>query len=468
MGLYQVALSLFSLFITLGSGGIPLTVSRMIAKSKAEKDVRGELSTLSAGLTASLLISLPCCVLLWLFGEKMTFLFSDIRAFSVLRILLIGLCCSSVYSVIRGYFWGNKKFFTASVLEMTEETVMVIAGVLLLRGVPSPTVGAERAAWAVVLSYLFSAVVALVCFFAFGGKLISPKKALKPLFNASLPITFVRASASLVNSAVAVLFPAVLIKNGMPSQEAVKLFGIISGMVMPVLFIPSTLIGSLALVLVPELSEDYYQQNLERLKRNIQRGLRFAFIVACALLPFFFVLGEGIGSLAFSNAEAGRIISKSCVVLLPMSLTMISTSMLNSIGFEKQTFIFYFVGAGTLLLCILFLPAVCGVYAYVAGLGASYAVTAVCNLVFLYKKCPILKGRRWQVCVELIFPALICALPVSIAGQLCLEVFLKYTGQVLSIIFTGAAMGIFTLVLYLLTRILDGRKKIFFKKRAIQ
>ena len=38
VGLYQVALSLFSLFLTIGTGGLPITVSRMISKSKAERN----------------------------------------------------------------------------------------------------------------------------------------------------------------------------------------------------------------------------------------------------------------------------------------------------------------------------------------------------------------------------------------------------------------------------------------------
>ncbi len=148
LGLYQVALSLFALFSTLATGGIPITVSRMIAKSKAEKEKNGENSVLSAGLYVSLLIALPLCLLLIAFGGKIPFLFSDERAFLVFRILLIGLSFSCVYAVIRGYFWGNKRFFIASILEMTEEIVMVLVGVFLLRGVFSPTVGAERAAWA--------------------------------------------------------------------------------------------------------------------------------------------------------------------------------------------------------------------------------------------------------------------------------------------------------------------------------
>lgn len=454
LGLYQVALSLFGLFVTIGTGGIPITVSRMITKSKAERDPFGESRSVGAGLVACLALSLPFCLILWLFGSKMPFLFTDMRSFDVFKILLIGLCFSCVYAVFRGYFWGNKEFLTPSILEIAEESVMVIAGVLLLQGVSTPAIGAQKAAWAVVISYLFSFTASLVCFFFRGGKLSHPKKELKPLFNASLPITSVRASASLVTSAVAVLLPAMLIKSGMSESDALKLFGIVSGMVFPILFIPSTLIGSLSLVLVPELAEDHYTKNFDRLRKNLLRGLRFAFYIACALIPFFFALGEDIGRLAFSNQTAGEMIKRSCLILLPMSLTMISTSILNSLGFERQTFLFFFVGAAGLLISVLLLPRYCGGYAYVIGLGASYLLTGACNLVFLYKKCPFLKKEEWQVRDYTPLIALFAVLPFSLLGQLFQGLFKGFVGNFLCIFFTAVLLALVTAALYLALRIL--------------
>ncbi len=449
LGLYQVALSLFGLFLTVGTGGIPVTLSRMVTQSKALGSKKGEEQASSAGFIACLLLSLPFCLLLWLFGAKMPFLFADSRSFGVFRILLIGLCFSCVYAVIRGYFWGNKEFLTPSLIEITEEAVMVIVGVALLQSVPSPAVGAERAAWAAVLSYLFSFTVATICFFVKGGRLSSPKKALKPLFNTAMPITSVRASASLITSAVAVLLPAMLMRTGLSEGEAMKLFGILSGMVFPVLFIPSTLIGSLALVLVPELSEDRYRKNYDRLKKNLLRGLRFAFFIACALIPFFFVLGEDLGALAFSNATAGKMIKRSCVILLPMSLTMISTSMLNALGFEKQTFVFFFFGAAALLLCILFLPPLCGAYAYVIGMGVSYLVTTACNLVLLYKKCSFLQKSRGQVRDKGILLPLIAILPLSLFGQLSQAFFRLFMGGTLTLVFTASLLALASALVYI-------------------
>ncbi|MBE7080533.1 MAG: hypothetical protein E7371_04765 [Clostridiales bacterium] len=454
LGLYQVALSLFGLFLTIGTGGIPITVSRMISKSKAERRPYDEHRAVSAGVTLSLLLTLPVCLFLILFGDKLDFLFTDDRAFGVFRILLIGLCFSSLYAVFRGSFWGNKQFLLPSILELAEESVMVIAGILLLNNIPTPAVGAEKAAWAVVISYLFSFTASFVCFLLRGGRFTRPQTMLKPLFNATLPLTSVRASGSLVNSAVAVLLPVMMIRAGLESSEALTLFGIVSGMVLPILFIPSTIIGSLALVLVPQLSEDFYSKNYPRLRANILRGLRFSFLFACALIPIIYALGKDLGALAFSNDIAGEMLTRSAPILLPMSLTMISTSILNSMGFEKQTFVFYFVGAGAMLLCILFLPAVCGAYAYLIGLGLSFILTALCNLTFLQKYSAIFQKSKGHVRIHDILIPLLCMLPLAIFARLIHLLFSSCMSTLPALIAGTLCILSATAVLYLISGVL--------------
>ena len=98
LGLYQVALSVFSVFITLGTGGIPITVSRLISKSKASNDPKGESAAVTAGMLGSLLLTIPVCLIFLIGGNKFSFLFSDERCLSLFYILLIGLVFSSVYA----------------------------------------------------------------------------------------------------------------------------------------------------------------------------------------------------------------------------------------------------------------------------------------------------------------------------------------------------------------------------------
>ena len=453
LGLYQVALSIFSVFLTLGTGGIPMTVSRLITKGKAENDPKGASGAFTAGVTLSLALTLPACLIFGVFGKNFSFLFSDERCLSVFQILLIGLVFSSLYAVVRGAFWGEKEFLTPSVLELAEESVMVLAGVLLLQNVIEPLLGAKNAAWAAVISYLFSFTASFVCFFIRRGKLSSPKKYLKPTFISTLPLTSVRLSGTLVNSAVAVLFPAMLVRAGVDGSEALTLFGVVSGMALPILMIPATVIGSLSLVLIPELSEDFFRKNNERLYKNVERGLRVALLVAFFLLPFFYALGEDLGKLAFSNALAGEIIARSCPLLLPMSLSMITTSILNSLGFERRTFLYYFIGAAAMLLCIFFLPAVCGVYAYILGMSASFFITATLNLLLLFQKCRGFLQSHGKRLFSAITRATLALLPLSLLSKLLSALFKLALGEMLATVATAFCLLLLSLAFWSLFKI---------------
>jgi stage V sporulation protein B len=276
-----------------------------------------------------------------------------------------------------------------------------------------------------------------------------------------MPITAVRAGSSIVGSAVAVLLPAMLIKAGSTKSEALQLFGIASGMAMPILFIPSTIVGSISLVLVPELSEDFYRKNFARLSKNIERGLSVTLLVACALIPLFFVLGEDIGRVLYANELAGKMIKNCCFMLLPMSLTMISTGILNSLNFEKQTLAYYFIGAALMLAAILGLPSRVGVYAYPIGLAASYVVCATLNLFFLAKKIPLSARslRRGLIACGL-------TIPVALFGRLFNGAIKKYLGAIPALAATAVAMVAIIIVFYFFCQLLSTKhfKTLFFKK----
>lgn len=460
LGAYQIALSVFGVFATIGTGGIPVSVSRFVSKSKADGTRTDENGAVSAGLFLSLCLTLPVVLLFLCSGNLFSFLFSGSESLKIFKILLLGLAFSCLYAVFRGWFWGQKGFLTTSLLEIAEESVMVVVGVLLLRRVQDGVTGAKFAAIAAVVSYLFSFTASAVCFFVAKGRLTSPQQTLKtfkPLAASALPITAVRAGSSLVNSAIAVLLPVTLMRAGMSESEAVQAFGVLSGMVLPILFTPSTVVGSLSLVLVPELSEDFYTKRFNRLVENIKRGLTATTLVACFLIPFFFVLGGDFCLLAYSSEAAGVAIKKSCPILLPMSLTMISTSILNSLGFEKQTFRIFFVGAAATFLCVFFLPNYLKEYAYVVGLAADFVICATLNLGVLFKKLTF--KRFGAAFFKRVLTAIFLVLPVAIFGEFLSIFFHRYFGTFWAIFFIALCMTVTTALIYFLCGIFPQRHK---------
>lgn len=386
LGVYQAAYSVFAVFLTLSASGLPVTLSRVISRHRAHGNRPREHAAVTGGVLITLAFSVPAAVLLFLLRTPFSKVFADPRCADLFYILIAGLPCTCVYSVIRGSFWGNKRFFAYSFIELVEEMIRIGVGVVLLLTVTAGVYGANLAAVAVLISYLCSFAIALVWFFLTGGRLRSPRGELRPLLASSLPVTAIRTSSSLLSSLISVLFPLRMQAAGATSARAMREYGVVCGMVMPVMAIPCAFIGSIALVLVPELSENYYRGRQKEVRALTARALKASLLVSCALVPFYLVCGEDVGVLLYSNAASGRMLSACALLLLPMSLTMIASSLLNSIGCEKYTLAVFLAGSAAMLACTFLLPRFLGGGALLAGMACDNLITALLSLLLLKKK----------------------------------------------------------------------------------
>ncbi len=443
VGVYQITLSVIGLLMTITASGIPITVSRIMIKHESQKQPNLIYKTVSAGILLTLIVSIPLVVILLFCPSIANFIFSDSRCYKVLKIILPGVIITSVYAVIRGFFWGKKKFLTYSLVELLEEIVMLIVGIILVNNMVNIEDGVEKAGYAVLISYVFSFITAIVLYFANGGRLSSPTLELKPLIVSSSPITFMRTATSLINTLIAIILPARLILCGLSPSLAMAKYGELSGMSIPLIYIPSTLIGSIALVLVPELSKNYYSNNMITLRRNIEEAVKCSVFISCMIVPVFLSMGEEIGIMMYDNKNAGIYVKNSCLIMLPMSITLISTSMLNSLNLERKTLLYYLIGASFLLFSIYFLPKYVGIYSLVIGLMASYLITAVCNLILLKKTCK--SPPRYKI---FILTSILFLIPSTLLGYLLKNVMLNFLSIPFTVIITAVIVVLFNYTFY--------------------
>ena len=443
MGLYQVSLSVVGLIMTLTSSGIPITVSRIMTKHTAENHEELSFGTVTAGMILSLVLSLPMVALFYFVPSISGLIFADERCYVILKIILPGIVITSVYSVIRGYFWGKKFFLSYSLIEFVEELIMLIAGVILITTATSNINGIKGAGYAVTISYVFSFVTAIILYFVRGGKLKNPRGEIKPLISSATPITAMRTATSLINTLIAIILPLRLVLGGMSQSMAISSYGELSGMSIPLIYIPSTLIGSIALVLVPELSDNYYRHSTITLKNNMERGVKSSVFISALIIPVFLSVGKELGYLVYNNVNAGVYVQRACIIMLPMSITMISTSMLNSLNLEKKTLAYYSVGALFLLASIYFLPKYLGVYSLVVGLFISYVLTATFNLILIRKTC-----KRPPEYSFFIIASIFLIIPSALFGHLLKGILLNYLPVYLTIIICALSVVAFIYLLF--------------------
>ncbi len=453
LGVYQITLSIVGVLVTLTASGIPITVSRLMIKEKSKNNPLGEKEVVSAGIFTSLLISLPLCLILYFFKDTFSFIFADSRCYDLLVIILPGVVITSVYAVIRGFFWGNCNFFTYSLIELIEEAAMCVAGVILVKKSTSLWNGALSAAQSVFISYVVSFLLSTTVFTLKNGKLANPVKQLKPLIASASPITAMRTLTSGISSLIAIIIPARLVEFGMTSAKAMEAFGELSGMTLPLLFIPSTIIGSIALVVVPKLSESYYKKEKTTLNEGIDRSIDYSLFISCLIIPVFISAGKQIGVFIYDNQNAGAYLAVSAIIMLPMSLTMITNSVLNSLNKERNTLINFVIGAALMIGITYFLPKFTGIYALILSYFVSYVVNGLLNLLTLSKITS--RGKYYlKSLLKAIFATGVgTALGVMLENVLNLRI-----SNFLLILTVGVATAVFSLLMALVLGLIDFKK----------
>lgn len=392
LGSYQVAMSIFGVFMTLVSSGIPVVLSRNISFYHGKKNKKAIGSIVSSGLILTGIICSIVTLLVVLCPNLMNKIFTSNESTEMIMILLPALLFSSIYEVLRGALWGEQQFFAISFTEFLEQITRIIIIIILFETSFLNISLTNKTALSLSLACIISSIVVAIIYFKRGGKLYNPKYEFKNLFKTSTPITAVRTASSIVSSLIAVIIPIRLMTFGYSSSEALSEFGIIMGMTFPLIMIPSTLISSLAVTIIPSISEQSNDidngelTNKSILKNKVNFSLKTTVVFSSLLLPVYIAAGIPICEFLFDNTEAGTYLIYASIIMIPMGISQISSSILNAIGLEMKSLKNYAVSSTLLILSIFFLPKYIGTYSLIAGYLLMSLTASIMNIIMLRKR----------------------------------------------------------------------------------
>ena len=432
LGLYQICLSVFFLFIALTTGGLGTVLSRKVAESEALGKSEKPLAYLTTALVIAMTAAAVTLALSYILLPEAYLFISDERAVPLLKIMLPALITTTFYIVIRGWFWGTKKFGIFSATELLEEILRIAFTLFFVSGVVSGIEGAAGIALAFSLS---DVLVALAVFFIFvkkGGKLkggVPAKELLKP----ALPLTAMRVFGSAVSTVLALILPQALIAAGSTVADATATVGRISGMANPLLMAPNAIIGSLAIVLVPEMSADNAKGDYAALNKRIDSGIAFAVTVSGLFMTAYISLGEELTSFLYNDLPSGSYLAVAAWLMLLIPVNQIVASALNSVGMEKESFLTFVPATAVMVLACVFLPRYIGIYAVVVANAASVIIEVAGSLFLLNRKIKLRFGFLKSIIAVAVF-----AFPVKYFIRSVYGLTLG-TGEFGALVFAGAA-----------------------------
>ena len=384
LGLYQMALTVFFLFIALSTGGISTVLSRKIAEMNVRAGGDRGLKLLSTSLVIGVGASIVCVLFAYLFLPHMGFIITDNRAIPLLKIMLPALLSTTFYIIIRGWFWGNKHFFDFSLSEFIEEILRIALTFLFVSGVISGISGEQGVALAFLISDLLVMLVIIAMFIRRGGK-FTRYNSFSEILKPATPLTIMKIFGSFAGTAVALIIPSGLIAGGMTIAEATASVGRISGMANPLLFAPNAIISSLAIVLIPEMSASNAKAQVEDLKKQISSGITASLVISGGFMVVYMALGRELTTFLYNDLPSGIYLEKASIVLLLMPINHILASSMNSIGKEKENFITYAFGTALMLIASVTLPKHLGVDSVIVADLLFLLTVVIGNSYFLIK-----------------------------------------------------------------------------------
>lgn len=407
MGIYQLLSPVLALSFSLCAAGIQTAISKYVAASVAKGNRKDSYRYLFTGLFLSLLLSVPCMLLLLMFSDFVAVHFLlEARTASMLRIIALSIPAGAVHSCINGYYYGIKKTMLPSSTQLIEQFMrffcVLAADFLARRSHTVPHINA--AVVGLVVGECAAMLISLLAiYFRFyreeagagrhtmpmsnaGGFGISRFHAVKDLLVLAFPLTVSRIVVNLLQSVEAVAIPSRLCRYGYDSVTALSVYGVLTGMALPLLFFPNALTGSMSLLLLPMVSEADARGNTDAVKNTTLKTIYSCLLLGAACTLFFFLSGPFLGRFLFHSELAGRYI-RSLSLLCPfLYLCTTLSGILHGLGKAVSVFFVNVFSLSLRLLFVFFLIPAFGIDCYILSMILSQLLSAFFYLFLLYRK----------------------------------------------------------------------------------
>lgn len=409
MGIFQLIFPVLGFCVALSCGGIQIAVSRFVAESKSNER---KFMTLISSIIMSLFLSSFTAVCLFLFALPVSeHIIKNAECAQLLKYACITIPMASFHACISGYYLGIKKTFVPAFSSILEQVVKVgaiyILGMVWIAGKIEIT--PLIAVYSMIISESAGVCFCLIAICSekkYSFKIRELFSSMKGLFSVSYILTVNKIMITFLQCVEAILVPIVLIKSGLSNHDALSIYGVLTGMALPVVSFPSAINTSVSTMILPAIAQANTSNEPTRVKRTTEVSIWFSMVTGIFCIGIFLFYGDFIGTTIFGHPEAGEYI-KILAWLCPfMYLSITMGSILHGLGKTNTAFLHNVIGTAIRLFCLWFLVPVTGITGYLWGLLASNLVITLLHGVYIYRQIPfhfspvesIIKPTAWLLC----------------------------------------------------------------------
>ena len=404
LGIYHMIFNFLMICLALTTTGIPTALSCLVAKRKALNDKYTTntlfISTLYVAFFISFAISLGI-------SFSSNFLSLKLLKNENLNLFVLSICPAiviiTISNIIRSYFYGVKKVTIPALGQILEQVSKILFVFLLCMYIKDRAFTCYIALLGISIGEATN--VLFMTIYLYKDNDLSNKYTIniKDFYNSSIetlkmsiPITCNRMSNVLLQSISSMMVPSRLVLSGVAYTKALSMYGIMSGMVMPFVFLPFTVGSALVVNLIPSISQEMALNKYNNVLKKINYSLLLTTGVGILSSLLFYFFGKEICVIVFKNELAGDYLKAMFLAPLFLSLNQTLSGILHAIRKEFESSVNTIAGMIIQLIALYFLLPIpeLNIYAYIYTMTIVSILTCLLHIIVLIKAIKNLKVRR--------------------------------------------------------------------------
>lgn len=387
MGLYQLIMPAYSLLMSLTASGLTVAVSSLTARQQALGHLDAIRQTRNRALSLFFLMVLPLGTAVILLSDPISVhLLGDARTRLGLILLVPCVLLTGVENIHKHCFYGMGNPRPPAASETVEQIVRAGAVLaLLLLFLPQ---NRERTVGLIVVGMILCEVFSTLTLLALFRRIPhvhvpSPARSFLSsahMLSIALPVSLTSLLGTLLASANSVLIPARLVVGGMEPSQAMSSFGILCGMTMPLLALPTGFIGALCLVLVPHLARQMALGDRRATAAFLDRVMSATSLLMAPAMALLSVIGPHLATAVYGQPTAGHYMTSLAVGTLLSCYQSVLAGALNGMERQRSSAVNAILSDIVQLAFTIFAIPRWGLSAFVAGFVLSALAGAALNL----------------------------------------------------------------------------------------
>ena len=391
LGSYSLIMNMFNFLVTISLFGVPLAITKIVSEKDELNDDKSIVKASRIGYKICGIISVIVCIITILFKDEICSIFlRNLQDDRIVILLALSLPFMAISSALCGYFNALRKVNEPVINEFLTHVVRssIIVALVYLNSPTFLSFGIS-----ILISELLSFLYTYIMYKKDIKNHINTQRynknssdVTKEILRISAPISFTSFVRSGLSTLKHTLIPLRLQKFGFSYDYALSRYGLIHGIALPFILMPSIFINCFSSLILPEYSRFYASKNKEKIQRITRKIFKLTFLASLYISFIIYISSDLLCFIIYKNVEVSYYVKVLTPLICIMYIDFIVDNILRGLDLQLDVMRINIIDVVTSIILIYFGVPYLGTFGYILVIYVSEYLNGLFSVNLLLKK----------------------------------------------------------------------------------